>query len=268
VISLMLGKALIITFLCRLFGTPLFISLRTGLALSQGGEFGFVIFGAALTLGLLPKDLTQILMAVIAITMILTPGMFTLGKRISDRLEERGAHGQSEQVIDIEGTEQHVLIAGFGRVGQTIAKILSDAGIAYIAIDLDQDLVQKCRAKGLRVYFGNADRIEVLKSAGAGRAKAAVITIDNAVSANLIVSALRNNYVDLQIYVRAKDRKHMHLLEKSGANAVVSEAAESSLQLGSIVLKSLNISVDEITSLIEDYREDDYAKLEEIISGK
>ncbi|MCF6275736.1 MAG: NAD-binding protein, partial [Robiginitomaculum sp.] len=102
----------------------------------------------------------------------------------------------------------------------------------------------------------------------AGHAKAAVITIDHVSSASQVVGALRKNYPVLPIYVRARDRQHMRSLEESGASAVVSEAAESSLQLGSIVLQSLNVSVDEIASLIDDYREDDYAKLEEIISGK
>jgi len=268
VISLMLGKAFIITLLCRMFGTPISTSVRTGLALSQGGEFGFVIFGAALALGLLPQYVAQILMAAIALSMIATPGMFYIGKKMSEALKEHAQSGTDEQGIDIDDITQHVLIAGFGRVGQTIAKVLSDAGIAYVALDLDQERVQKCRAKGMSVYFGDANRIHVLKAAGAGHAKAAVITIDHALSANQVVVALRDSYPDLPIYVRARDRQHMRSLEKSGASAVVSEAAESSLQLGSIVLQSLNVSVDEIASLIEDYREDDYAKLEEIISGK
>jgi len=268
VMSLMLGKSLIITLLCRVFGTPISTSVRTGLALSQGGEFGFVIFGAALTLGLLPQNISQILMAVIALSMILTPGMFYIGKRLSSTLKKRLKSRQGEQGIDIEDMKQHVLIAGFGRVGQTVAKVLSDAGIPYVALDLDQKRVEKCRAKGMNVYFGDANRIHVLKAAGAGHAKAAVITIDHVSSANQVVAALRENYLDLPTYVRARDRQHMRSLVISGASAVVSEAAESSLQLGSIVLQSLNVSVDEITNLIENYREDDYAKLEEIISGK
>jgi len=270
VVSLMLGKALVITLLCRIFGTPVSSSLRTGLALSQGGEFGFVIFGAALSMALLPQFVVQILMAVIALSMVLTPGMFYVGQKLSNSLKKHTQAGQNKHDVDIDikDIQQHVLIAGFGRVGQTVARVLSDAGIPYIALDLDQKRVQKCRAMGLNDYFGDADRIQILKAAGAGHAKAAVITIDNTAAANEVVVALRSNYPDLPIYVRARDRIHMRSLEKSGANAVVSEAAESSLQLGSIVLQSLNVSVDEIASLIENYRQDDYAKLEEIIGGQ
>lgn len=264
VVGLMLGKSVITTLLGRLVGIALPTSFRTGLALSQGGEFGFVIFGAALALGLIPQHIAQILIAVIALSMVATPGMFYLGKKFA-----RG-FGKNEESFKVgaDNVKNQVLIAGFGRIGQTVAKILSDAEISYIALDLDQDRVRKCRAKGLNVFFGDASRVQVLNAAGAQRTKAAVITIDNPASSNQVVKALREAYPDLQIYVRARDRKDMRKLEQSGANEVVSEAAESSLQLGGIVLQSLNVSIDEITILIESYRQDEYAKLEEIIGGK
>lgn len=267
IVSLMLGKTVVTTVLCRITGTPLSTSVRTGLALSQGGEFGFVIFSAALVLGLLTQNTTQILLAVIALSMVATPAMFFLGKHLSTRLRKQSDIINNALDTKITDVKNHVLIAGFGRVGQTIAKVISDAGISYVALDLDQARVSKCRAKGMSVYFGDADRIQVLKAAGAGRAQMVVITIDHAKTASRIVSALQVDYPDLPIYVRARDRQHVRSLEKSGATEVVSEAAESSLQLGGMVLKSLGVRVDEITSLIEAYREDDYAKLEKIISG-
>lgn len=265
VISLMLGKTIVTTLLCCLFGIPLSTSGRTGLALSQGGEFGLVIFGAALTLGVISQNATQILLAVIAITMVVTPAMFFLGGRLAGYLNQRSDNTDDALDASIEDAYNHVLIAGFGRVGQTVSKVISDAGITYLALDLDPKHVRKCRANGLQVYYGDAGQIHVLNAAGAARAKMVVITIDHAAVASRIVSALRESYPDLSIYVRARDQQHVRGLEKIGANEVVSEAAESSLQLGSIVLKSLGVSVDEITSLIESYRENDYAKLEKII---
>ena len=268
VVSLLIGKTLITTGLCRIVGIPLSTSIRTGTALSQGGEFGFVLFGAAFTFGLIPADLAQILMSVIALTMVATPLMFYFGQRISAKLDNKKRRPQETIDVDIEEANNHVLIAGFGRVGQTVAKVLSDAGISYVALDLDQKRIAKCRAKGMSVYYGDADQIHVLNAAGAGRAKMAVITLDREKSASQVVTALRDNYPDLPIYVRARDRQHMAYLEKAGATAVVSEAAESSLQLGSIVLSSLDVSADEIASVIQQYREDDYKRLEEIISRK
>lgn len=265
--SLMIGKTIITTALCRVVGLPASTSIRTGFALSQGGEFGFVLFGAALALGVIPDTLAQILMAVITLSMVATPLMFFIGKWLACKVESH--EGNTPEAFDTEigKLNNHILIAGFGRVGQTVAKVLSDAGLPYVALDLDQTRVTKCRAKGMSVYFGDADHIEVLKAAGAGRATTAVITLDNQKAASRVVTALRDNYPELPIYVRARDREHMSRLEKAGATAVVSEAAESSLQLGSIVLASLEVSSDEITSVIQAYRDDDYKRLQEIING-
>ncbi len=268
VVSLLVGKTFIVAGLCRMVGMPANTSIRTGFALSQGGEFGFVIFGAALALNLIPVNITQILMAVITLSMVATPAMFYFGKRISSWLEKRANKSQEAFDADIKSVINHVLIAGFGRVGQTVAKVLTDAGIPYVALDLDQKRVAKCREMGMSVYFGDADQIHVLKAAGADQAMSAVITLDKHETASRVVNALRGNYPDLPIYVRARDRQHMQHLEKAGATAVVSEAAESSLQLGSIVLKSLDVGSDEIASIIQEYRDDDYRRLEEIISGR
>lgn len=267
VVSLMLSKTLITTVLCKIVGIPLSSSVRTGFALSQGGEFGFVLFGAAFAMGLIPANVMQLLLAVIAITMVATPLMFSIGNRIACKLEARAQKPQDSFETEVADLNNHVLIAGFGRVGQTVAKVISDAGVPYVALDLDQKRVTKCRAKGMSVYYGDADQIAVLNAAGAPRAKMAVITLDGQDTASRAVKALRNHYPDLPIYVRARDRRHMSTLEKAGATEIVSEAAESSLQLGSIVLASLAVSTDEITRVVQEYRDDDYKRLEEIISG-
>ncbi len=148
-----------------------------------------------------------------------------------------------------------------------MARVLSDAAIPYIALDNDNVRVSNCRKKGMNVFYGDADQLKILQAAGAECAKVAVITLDAETVACRVVTALRNNYADLPIFVRASDRKHSANLEKAGATAMVFEAAEASLQLGSIVLASLDVSNDDIVGFINDYREDDYARLEEIISG-
>ena len=267
VAGLMLGKTIITILLCRLTSTALSISARTGLALSQGGEFGFVIFGAALAMGVMPQNMTQVLLAVIALSMALTPVMFFFGEHLSSYLNRGRKDKIKAMDATFDGVHNHVLILGFGRVGQTISKVISDAGFSYVAVDLDPIRVSKCRERGLPVYYGDANQIDVVNAAAAARAKMVVITIDHSAVASRIVSALRASYPDLPIYVRARDQKHVRSLEKIGASEVVSEAAESSLQLGGIVLRSLDVSLDEITSLIETYRDDDYLKLENIIHG-
>ncbi len=265
--ALLIGKSFVAAGLCRIIGMPANTSVRVGLALSQGGEFGFVLFGAAMALDLISSEVAQVLMAVITLSMIATPAMFYAGKRFDGWLDRRSDGSQDAFDAEVEDLNNHVLIAGFGRVGQTVAKVLSDAGLSYVALDLDQTRVKKCRANGMPVYYGDADQIFVLEAAGAARARTAVITLDHEGVASKAVAALRGNFPDLPIYVRARNKQHMRHLEEVGATAVVSEAAESSLQLGSIVLTSLDVSTDEIASVIQNYREDDYARLEEIVGG-
>ncbi|HHG90680.1 MAG TPA: hypothetical protein ENJ90_09425 [Devosia sp.] len=268
-VSLMAGKTLITAVLSRMLGNPTSRSIRVGLALSQGGEFGFVMFGAALALNLLDAQIASTLLATIALSMIATPAMFFLGRVISARLNTGSSDTQTHSIHDNipEHGEEHVLIAGFGRVGQTVAKVLSDAGIPYIALDLDHTRLINCRNKGMNVFYGDADQITVLQAAGAGRARGAVITLDQEKTASRVVAALRDNYPDLPIYVRARDRQHSNRLEQAGATEMVFEAAEASLQLGSIVLASLDVSSDDIVSIINNYREDDYALLEDVVGA-
>jgi len=266
VAGLLIGKSVITALLSRLAGFHAQTSVRIGLALSQGGEFGFVLFGVAVSAGLLPDHDAQILMAAIAISMALTPLMFILGDYLAALFpESRPPQPETPLEASIGTVEDIVLIAGFGRVGQAVAKVLSQAGVSYIALDLDRSRVGRCRAMGLPVYYGDAERLPVLQAAGAERAKSAVITIDQRQAASRIVRSLHAEYPDLPIYVRARDRRHLGDLKEAGAATVVPEAAEASLQLGSVVLAALNVGADEIATVIGTLRENDYALLDDII---
>ena len=243
---------------------PFSVSVRTGMLLSQGGEFGFILFASASALGVLPAETAQVLLAVIVLTMAATPAMDYLGNlgfRIFAAREREPSAGAGEISGDLE---DHVVIAGFGRVGQTVANVLSAGGIPFVALDLDPDRVSKCRRIDLPVFFGDAGRIEVLKAAGADRARGAVITIDQPATASRLVAALKEYAPDLEIFVRARDLSHSRQLEIAGATAVVPETIEASLQLGGIVMNSMGMTPDEVAAIIEDLRQDDYEKLSEI----
>jgi K+:H+ antiporter len=265
VLFLLIGKTIITSLLCRLFNVPTGISIKTGLALSQGGEFGFVIFGAAGALNLIPMETAQILLAVIALSMVVTPGLVHIGHLLSIRLKKANEDGEEMLNADFKADGKSVVIAGFGRVGQTIAKVLSDGDIPYVAIDADHQRVVKCRAQGMPVYYGDASQISVLNAAGAGNAPAIVVTLDQVEIVNHIVLELSKMHPGTQIFVRARDMKHLRKLETGGATAIVPETAEASLQLGAIVMNSLGISTDLSATIIENYREDDYAQLENIV---
>lgn len=263
--ALLIGKTLITGLLCRLFGLPVSTSIRVGLTLSQGGEFGFVLLGSAGVFNLVPMEIVQILLAVIAISMAVTPGLVQLGARVSKKLRKAGDTSINDIKIGQKGAENHVLIAGFGRVGQTIAKVLIDGGVTFVAIDKNSNMVSNCRSKGAPIYYGDASQLSVLKAAGAQYAKAIVITLDQISVANPLVKTLHKNYPDLKIFVRARDLKHMHLLETDGATAIVPETAEASLQLGAIVLNSLGVSSDASDTIVQSYRENDYEFLKDIV---
>ncbi len=263
VVSLLVGKSVIIALLCRLFKVPIGTSAKVGLALSQGGEFGFVIFGAAGALGLIAIEDVQLLLAVIALSMIATPGLVLAGHWIS-RIDADD-DGSVAEDIEYTGMGKHVLIAGFGRVGQTIAKTLNDGGLPYVAIDLDHGRVKKCRARGMPAYYGDASQLAVLEAAGAQDAASIVITLDKAAVVNAIVAKLRKHHPEAQIFVRARDMKHLRKLEITGATAIVPETAEASLQLGAIVMNHQGIGGDLSATIIQNLRENDYAQLEDIV---
>ncbi len=266
-VGLMAGKSLITAILCRLFGLSVGVSVRSGLLLSQGGEFGFVLFLGASALGLLANELTQILLAAVTLSMVVTPAMAYAGGRFYALWEKREplAVASAEEIA--EDLADHVLIAGFGRVGQTVAKIVSAGGMSYLALDLDAKRIAACRAKGMPVFFGDASLIEILNSAGAGRAKGAVVTIDQHAVADHVVSALNQNVPDLPIFARAQDLPHGRGLESLGVTQAVPETLEASLQLGAIAMTSMGTSSDEVLGIVQDLREDDYASLGDPVQG-
>jgi len=267
VVGLMAGKSIVTAALCRGFGLPLGVSVRVGLLLSQGGEFGFILFLTAGAMGLLTPETTQILLASVTLTMVATPVMAYLGSRFSSfmaRREEVSVAGVGELTEDLH---DHVLIAGFGRVGQAVAKILSAGGIPYVALDLDAARVAACRAKGIPVFFGDSSQIEILSSAGASRARGAVVTIDQPATADRIVASLHQFSPELPIFVRARDMLHGRRLEMAGATQAVPETTEASLQLGAIAMTSMGVSSDDVMGIMQELRNDNYAHLGDAVDG-
>jgi CPA2 family monovalent cation:H+ antiporter-2 len=260
-LALMLSKGLVISGLCLAFRLPRDISLRVGPLLSQGGEFGFVLVGGAMLSGLVERDVGQLVLALIALSMVATPLADWFGLRLARRVVPKLPPQDTQIREETEEVVEHVIIAGFGRVGQTVAHVLSSCGVPYVALDLDQARVARCRAAGMPLFYGDASRVEVLEAAGIERAKAAVITIDRAGEASQAVQALHQRMPELPIFVRSHDMSHSRSLEADGASAVVPETVEASLQIGGIVLSAIGISADDVTRVLNDCREDNYKRL-------
>ncbi len=265
VAALLIGKSVLIALLCWAIRLPFGTSARVGLLLSQGGEFGFLLFGVAMTAGVIPERLGAILLATVTISMAATPLMAWLGDKVSHVLNPPIRRDLTRiEAVSTELTD-HVVIIGFGRVGQTIGMILSACGIPHLALDRDQKLIAECRYRETPVFYGDATDIAVLSAAGVGRARAAVVTVDQAQATSLTVAALRESFPDLEIIVRARDLAHVLHLERLGASAVVPDTVEASLQLGGLVLRSTGINAEDISDLLDDFREDDYARLGEVV---
>lgn len=264
---LLLGKALLIIGLCLAFRLPLAEGVHVGLLLAEGGEFAFVILKAALGDGLLAAEVGQPLMAGVALSMVATPFLAEAGDRLARRLRTRGPAPLADLKEETESLSGHVIIAGFGRVGQVVATVLRAAHVPHVALDLDARRVATCRARGLRVFYGDASRLDILEAAGAGRASAVVVTMDQPAAVDRAVAALHEHFPELQIVVRARDIDHRSELTTRGATAVVPEAVEASLQIGSLVLGTLGVGNEAVTRVTGELRRGDYAGLREIKGG-
>lgn len=258
---LLVGKSLVLTLLALIFRFPLTTALHLGLLLAQGGEFTFVVLARAGQAKLISPSGIELLTSVVAISMAVTPALAALGDWLAQR--RRMADGQAvapgRECQDLSG---HVVIVGFGRVGQIVATILTEQGIPFVAIDRDPRLVSRLRDDGeTPVFFGDIRKVEVLKAVGAARARAVVLTIDTGSGREKLVPRLRAQFPDLHILVRARDRRQARGLEQSGATAVVPEILEGSLQLAGTTLRHLGLPHEDVHVLIEDYRRADYARL-------
>lgn len=264
-VGLIVLKTAITMVLCRISGVSSAISLNTALVLSQAGEFGFVLFTLAGGFGLLEPREATILTGVIGLSMALTPGLAWLGNLLHTRIEATHADKREDMRSESADMKDHVIIAGFGRVGQSVVKTLSAAGIPYVAVEFEPTRVAEARAQGLSVYYGDASRVEVLEALGADRARAAVIILDNATAAERVVNLLHRRFPKLHIFVRARDNAHKRRLAGAGASGIVHETYELSLQLGETVLRGYGTPDEQIQEIIRDHRADDYALLSDVI---
>ncbi len=229
--------------------------------LAGAGEFAFVVFTLARREGVLTPDFYQFLLSVAALSMLATPAMAAIGRRIGARLSARqdsARHGAGPASAELN---HHVVIGGFGRVGRTVGRLLDATGIAYVALDINADRVARARARGLSVFYGDASRHEILRQVGGGAARAFVVTPDRPAAAERMVRAIRTAWPDAAIYARALDADHAHQLEEAGATSVVPEALEGSLQLGGRVLSGLGLPDDAIDTYLAVQREAEIKRL-------
>ncbi|CAL9071262.1 unnamed protein product [Musa textilis] len=261
---LIVGKTVLVALVGRLFGISPIAAIRVGLLLAPGGEFAFVAFGEAVNQGILSSRLSSLLFLVVGISMALTPWLAAGGQLLASRFEQHDVRSLLPVESETDDLQDHIIICGFGRVGQIIAQLLSERLIPFVALDVRSDRVAVGRALDLPVYFGDAGSREVLHKVGAERACAAAIALDTPGANYRAVWALSKYFPNVKTFVRAHDVDHGINLEKAGASAVVPETLEPSLQLASAVLAQAKLPMSEIAATINEFRNRHLSELTEL----
>jgi glutathione-regulated potassium-efflux system ancillary protein KefC len=210
--------------------------LQFALLLSQGGEFAFVVFGAAATARVFSSEVASILVVVVALSMVVTPLTLMLYDRIHAWRQGGGKAGKKKKADAIEPNEDHVIIAGFGRFGQIIGRFLNANNVRLTVLDHDPDQIEVLRHFGFKVFYGDATRPDLLRAAGAAKARALVVAIDDIDDSLALVDAVRREYPDLPVFARARNVTHYYQLMDLGVTMIERETYESALKLGRTVL--------------------------------
>ncbi len=260
-----------ITLLAKLFGGTTSVALRTGLALAQAGEFGFVLLNQAGALKMMDPLLIQLVLASMVLSMLAAPFIIAKSDAIVLKLSANEWMMQSLALTQIAtrtmSTHKHVIIAGFGRSGQNLAKLLEQEGIAYHALDLDPDRVREAQAAGANVSYGDASRRESLIAAGVHRAAALVITYASTPLALKTLHFAHEVAPQLPVIVRSYDDTDLEKLRNAGAAEVVPEAIEGSLMLASHALVMLGVPLRRVVHRVQAARDERYASLRGYFHG-
>ncbi|SKA03598.1 glutathione-regulated potassium-efflux system protein KefB [Oceanospirillum multiglobuliferum] len=257
-------KFVILVGLAMAFGFARPLAIRIGLLLSQGGEFGFVLFGSAKALQVISDETFVLAIGVISVSMLLTPLMIRFADGIGAKLEKKRAlNNENKPTLDIpsENKTGRVIIAGFGRVGFTVGSLLKQKNIPFVAFDCNPIHIAKGQEHDMPVFYGDVGDPHLLEAAHMGDASLVVMTIDHTPSALRAIQHIRMEFPNVPIISRAKDLNACHELVQAGATHAFPEAMESSLHLGGEALKMIHVKEKEVEALLEAVRDAGYQSL-------
>ena len=267
----LLVKAVIILVLARLMGATTGVALRSGLFLAQAGEFGFVLLSLTQENGLVQPALMNPILAAMVLSMLATPFLIMYSNRIVMKLVASDWMQQSLQMTTIArktiNTSKHVIICGYGRCGQNLARMLEREGIPYMALDLDPDRVRQAAAAGDSVVYGDATRLQALMAAGLVRASAVVVTYIDVPAALKVLANTRSHAPQVPVVVRTQDDAYLDKLQDAGATEVVPEAIEGSLMLASHALALVGVPMRRVLRVVQDQRDARYNMLRGYFHG-
>jgi monovalent cation:proton antiporter-2 (CPA2) family protein len=258
VLVLVTLKAAILYLLGRWWGLDGNAARRLGLVLSQGGEFAFVLFGAGALEGVIARPMASLLTLAVTFSMAATPLLLL----IDDAINRARKPEPPDYEIPPRG-DQHVIVAGFGRFGQIVARVLRARQIPFTALDSNVEQVDFVKRFGAQIYYGDAGRLDILRAAGADKAVAFVLAIDNVESSLRVAEMVRNHCPDLPIYARARDRTHVHRLMDLGVTIIERETFLAALELTKDLLRGLGLKEAEVRRLTETFKRLDEKRLYE-----
>ncbi len=256
VFGLVLIKCTIAGAAGRVFGLSTEVAVKAALLLGPAGEFAFVIIGAAFFGGLIAPEIANFMLVVTGLSMVLTPFAPLLGDALGRLAKDEREHTALRD-NPVEALSDHVVIAGYGRVGQLVGSILERQRIPFVALDNDIARVQRNRLKGTPVFLGDASHQPLLVRAGIARAAAVVVTMNDPRSAKKAVETVRHDWPHLKVYVRAENDEHSGELVAAGASAVVPETLECGRQLAAHTLEALGMPPEAARQMLDQLREGD-----------
>jgi monovalent cation:proton antiporter-2 (CPA2) family protein len=256
VLGLVALKAAILYLLGRWWGLDGAAARRLGLVISQGGEFAFVLFGAGALEGVIDQPMANFLTLAVTLSMAATPLLLLIDDAINRAMKPE----PPEYEMPPDGDE-HVIVAGFGRFGQIVARVLRARRIPFTALDSNIEQVDFVKRFGAQIYYGDAGRLDILRAAGADKARAFVLAIDNVENSLRVAEIVRTNFPNLTIYARARDRTHVHRLMDLGVTIIERETFLSALALTKTLLRGLGLREAEVKRLTETFKSQDERRL-------
>ncbi len=266
-VALVAIKLLLVAALARGFGLRWATGVQAGLLLGAGGEFGFVIYGLARAEHLIGAEAARFPLILVALTMACIPLLSSLGRLIARAAPARPAADLTRLTVVPEDATPRVIIAGFGRVGETVAALLEVHAVPYLAVDNDPDRVAAVRVAGRPVSWGDITRVELLQRLHIDTARALVVTMSDHDASDRLVAAARSQRADLLIVVRARDAAHAAHLYAIGATDAIPETIEASLQLSEAVLVDVGIPMGPVIASIHEKRAEMQALIRTMAPG-
>jgi CPA2 family monovalent cation:H+ antiporter-2 len=249
--GLIVLKSTIIIMLCRIFKFPLAPAIHSGLLLSQGGEFAFVVFLMAVENKIIDTQLSQLLMTIVTVTMAFTPLLATVGRKIKGQMYIRDVLHDNKLKREIGDISKHVVVIGFGKIGRILSHILRKTGVDHIILSSNNRIVRVEKANGHNIYYGDATNKDILHHIGIDRAESVIVALDDDFSCLRITRFINDHFPQIPVITKAETIKNSRKFKRMGASKVIAKNLETGIQLGRYALKCTDLDSKETEEVLE-----------------